>query len=173
MKKIFVLFILLPIYVHAASIQINESEQINISGITTITCNGINTTFAETSECCSGQSCENETSIDLSLQKGTCPKLVIDGYLYSLQSDIQLIHTSKTFSISSSNISNCRRADNSFPSVGSLNESNLTTNNVFFGVSNAYIDVDSWRLYITSKDGDLSCSGSEAFVDVIFENSYE
>jgi len=35
------------------------------------------------------------------------------------------------------------------------------------------MDVDLWRLIISSKDGDLTCNGAEGFVDVIFESGYE
>lgn len=171
--KYMLILLLIPFVSKSATIEVNGSEPINLTGVTKFTCNGLMSTFEETSECCTGSSCDDQTDISLDLSSSVCPKIVIDGYLYSTQSDINLIHTSRTFSVTKSNISNCRRADNSFPSVGSLNESNLTTNNAFFGVKHAYMDVDLWRLIISSKDGDLTCNGAEGFVDVIFESGYE
>ena len=172
MRILFLNLLFITAICEAATLQINDSDRVEVTGITAISCNGITSSYAEISECCANGACADAAGQSFNQPGNTCPKVVIDGYLYSVQSDIALIHATKTFSINASSISDCRRPDNSAPSVVSMDDTSLVTNDVAIGLSQAYMDVDTWQLFLTSQDGNLLCTGNEAFVDVLFEDGF-
>ncbi|WP_395373867.1 hypothetical protein [Marinicella sp. W31] len=172
MKILIFNLLFIAINSHSATLQVNDSDKVNVIGVTSMSCNGITSSYEAISQCCVDGSCSDTSGQAFNQPDNTCPKVVIDGYLYSVQSDISLFHASKTFSINTSSISDCRRPNNSTPTAVSMNDTSLATNDVAIGLSQAYIDVDTWRLIVTSQDGDLLCTGNEAFVDVIFEDGF-
>jgi len=157
----------------SSNLIVNNGTVSAISGVTTINCEGILINHATSTQCCAGNTCSNASNRNFENPTNKCPVIVLDGYKHTVSGDLQIIHDAKLIQ-AATNISNCRRPDNSFPTANGFNELNIATNNVFFGVAQLQLNVSEWAVYITSTDGDLICDGGVVYTnDLIFKNGLE
>lgn len=175
MNKLAYLLVVCSFSAGAADLNINSSTVTISDTPSRMGCDGLTVSTQETTSCCIGNTCNNLNSINLLAQDNqtTCPRLVIDGYVYDLSAPIDIHHGLLLFITQSGSLANCTNGSGGSPTLGSgfLAVINADT----LGVQSASIDVDEWVLQIQSVDGDVICDGGTLYdkPDLIFRNSFE
>ena len=96
--------------------------------------------------------------------------LILDGYVYSVNSNVNINTNQLTIFIADTELENCLRPNGLAP----LNNSNMSliANNQDIGVEQFHYFVASKLLFLTSESSNLVCDNG-VFVDQIFVQGFE
>lgn len=159
----------------AAKLTLNNAGAVGVTSSTIFSDTDIQVTFSAPRECCVGNSCQQQSGVVLDNPTNKPLKIALDGYEYDVNSNVQLIHSVNLISIASTPLRSCEKQTGGFPSVGA-GQTNLSASNVYFGLSNVYLDVKNWRLTMRSIDQNLVCENGTIIppeIDLIFYNGFE
>ena len=102
-----------------------------------------------------------------------CPTLAIDDYSYSVGTEFLIYNENRLITIQSAQLENCI-SDSTGQSPSKTGEFMLVIGNSTFGLSDLFIDVDSWTLVTRSSNRDIRCDNATPFTgDLIFLNGFE
>lgn len=174
MKKVMCFVVLFPVVSVGSELFINQSSQTTISTTPVVmNCLGLNVGLSETTQCCLGSSCTDEDAVLFSkVNHSTCPQLVVDGYVYEVNSDIQIFNSSRLVNVNNSSINSCQTPGGGLPSLGT--GFIFASGAVAIGIEQLFINESDWTLIMTSTDGNLTCQGGQIYADeIIFKNGFD